>query len=147
MALIVALCAWSGTQVGRNGPVARDRAATPTQQFESAWEWQAGGGLLVAAAVGLARMRRQSRLLMYGRATVATVIRDVTPRWYRLRSARTWPRRLECEFRLPNRTTCTATVETRDRIPSTNEIVVVYDPDEPAKAAFYPLRSLKINVD
>ena len=114
MALIVALCAWSGTQVGRNGPVARDRAATPTQQFESAWEWQAGGGL---------------------------------PRWYRLRSARTWPRRLECEFRLPNRTTCTATVETRDRIPSTNEIVVVYDPDEPAKAAFYPLRSLKINVD
>jgi len=111
--------------------------------------WNFGVGLIFAVAVTWMTIRRQSRLLMYGRAAVARVTGDVTPWWQRLRIRSRYTNRLQCEFRLLNGGTCRTTVygrfDRRDKAPGENaEIIVVYDPDEPEKAAFYPPRLLKV---
>jgi hypothetical protein len=131
LAVLTAICLQKYTQPGRDpfGPAI-------------------GVAMIVLATVAnFARLRRQQRILMYGRAALARITEDATPGWFRLRRARTRPRRLACEFPLLGGGTCKTTVETRNYNPGpSNEIVIVYDPDEPRKAVLYPTLLLTVNA-
>jgi len=144
--LLIAIAVWAGMQTGhRISHVSGHPSVTVIAPNPPGWwAWRAGAGIVFAAVVGWIGFRRQLRLLMYGRATVARVTGDVTPWWYRSRRPRGL-RRLQCEFGLLSGGTCRTTVETRDKTLAVNrEIVVLYDPDEPEKATLYPTRMLKV---
>ena len=104
------------------------------------------GIVLVGAAIGWWRYRRQSSLLIHGRATVVSV----TDFERRLRLVAHWRgNRLHCEFRLLNGSVCRTTVDIppRDEVPDRDEeIVIVYDPDEPKKAMLYPTQMLTVRA-
>ena len=102
-----------------------------------------GAYLLFAIAFDLWRIPRQIRLLSFGRATVARTTGEFKRVKFTGRHIRRY--RLQCEFTLLNGASSSTTVEIRGQVPAANtEIVIVYDPDEPAKAMFYPARMLTV---
>jgi len=103
--------------------------------------------LLVAIIASESRIRRQHRILINGRVTVARMTGDSTPWWWRSVYRRPPMRRLECEFPLLSGGLCRTTVETYGKAPAMNsEMIVVYDPDDPEEAVLYPSLLLKVAV-
>ena len=143
ISLLFAVTAWLIAQPGH-----RTAAVATGPPAWLAWGWRTAAGILFAAVAGFVKIRRQSRLLMYGRATVARTTGNATPWWFRLLRTRARPRRLRCEYRLLSGGLCKTTVVTGDKkIPATDaEIVVLYDADEPEKATLYPVPAMKVNV-
>lgn len=147
---IVALLLWTTGTPTAHPPVSS--AAAGTAAYSSWWPatgrgWGAAEAFLIGAVVGIVSYRRQWRLLATGRATIATVIADVTPKWYVFRGGRRHQtmRRLQCEFRLLNGRVLRTTVTTRDPAPKADsEIVLLYDRDEPERTLYYPARMLTI---
>ncbi len=100
--------------------------------------------IFLGASIGWMRYRRQTTLLMYGRAAVASVT-DFERRFWLVLLRR--GNRFQCEFRVMNGSLCRTTfyVPHRGRIPDIGaELVILYDRDEPKKAMLYPSRMLKI---
>ncbi len=98
--------------------------------------------LLIALAINLWKIPRQMRLLSHGRAAVASITGKFTRVKFTGRNIRRY--RLECEFTSLSGARSKTTVVTGNWLPANTEIVIVYDPDEPNKAAIYPTRLLKI---
>jgi hypothetical protein len=98
--------------------------------------------LLIALAINLWKLPRHMRLLSGGRAALARTTGDYKRVKFTGRQIRRY--RLECQFTAPNGTRSKTTVVTNKWLPANTEVVIVYDPDEPKKAAIYPTRMLKI---
>ncbi len=114
-----------------------------------------GLGLVIFGCIGFWQYRRQMHLLANGRAVIARVTDDSglwfgkwrRPSWMptpvRRRGRQTHVR---CEFPLPGGGVCRTHVFSSTSRPGPNdEIVVVYDPDEPQKAMGYPPILLKVD--
>jgi hypothetical protein len=102
------------------------------------------GIILLGAVIGWARYRRQANLMMYGRAAVASVTDFERRYWLVLLRRRN---SFQCEFRLMNGSLCTTTlhVPRRGKIPGIGEeLVILYNRDEPKKVMLYPARMLNI---
>jgi hypothetical protein len=102
--------------------------------------------ILIGAAIGWLRYRRQAHLLMYGRAAIASVTGFDRRLWMVIFRRRN---RVKCEFRLLNGSFCTAEVEIppRGSTPDIDsELVIVYDRDQPKRAVLYPARNLKVTA-
>jgi hypothetical protein len=87
--------------------------------------------ILLGAGIGWMRYRRQTNLMMYGRAAVASVTRYDKP------SSHLFMRRLrvEFEFRLLNGSFCTTSANLQGaEIPDLDaEIIIIYDLDDPKR--------------
>jgi hypothetical protein len=98
--------------------------------------------VLIALTINLCRIPRQMHLLSLGRASVARTTGDYKRVKFTGRQTRRY--RLECEFTSLSGARSKTTVVTSKWLPANSDIVIVYDPDDPNKAALYPARMLRI---
>jgi len=99
--------------------------------------------LLIALAISLWRIPRHMRLLSLGRGAIARTTGEF--RRVKLTGRQIRRYRLECEFTSLSGARSKTTVVTSHWLPANSEIVIVYDPDEPNRAAIYPTRMLTID--
>ena len=94
------------------------------------------GIILIPALCSWQKLLEQSRLLMFGRAAVATLTwKD--HKWYRLSTC--------VEFRILSGATCRTRVELHNKVlREREEIVIVYDSDHPKITLPYPVRAMRI---
>lgn len=98
---------------------------------------------LLALSIKLWEIPRQMRLLSGGRAVVARTTGEYKRVKFTGRNIRRY--RLECDFTFLSGARSKTTVVTGQWLPGNTEIVILYDPDNPAKAVMYPARMLKID--
>lgn len=97
--------------------------------------------LMAWIAVHLWMLPRQNRLLASGRAATARTTGEF--RRVGFTGARRY--RVKCEFTLLSGARSKATVECGALPAANSEILIVYDPDEPEQAMYYPSRMLRID--